>query len=428
MKITIRKRTQAQWLHWFIAVFPFVCQFLVVDCHFPSAIRYTMDIALIILTVLSIHRLGWAIANRKAVRWTAAFLLYALINYIFHYQSALYFLWGMRNNFRFYLYFLLSIVVLREADLKSFYKIFDVFLILNVVLVSYQYWILGISQDYLGGFFGTAVGCNGYMNIFLVIASAKAAIEYLNKKRTLRSCLLVFGASTYIAALAEMKFFFAEIFIILATASLVTKFSMKKLGIILGGGALAILGINLLILIFPQWSDTFSITGFIRVAADTRGYTSTGDLNRLTGVAVLAESYLKNWNEFFFGLGLGNCDYSDALAALTTPFYTRYSWLHYTWMSATFIFLELGIVGLVFFFGFFVLVFFEARKESRKTGANLLECQLAQILAVMCWGIGIYNSSLRVESGYMMYLMLATPFLVRRNGSTIEEQGDQHEY
>lgn len=424
MKLKIRKRTQSQWLHWFIAVFPLVCQFLVADCHFPSAIRYTMDIALLGLTVLSIHRLGWAIANRKAVRWAAAFLLYALINYIFHYQSALYFLWGMRNNFRFYLYFLLSIVVLQEADLKSFYKVFDVFLILNVVLVSCQYWILGISQDNLGGFFGTAVGCNGYMNIFLVIVSAKAAIEYLNKKRTLQSCLLVFGASAYIAALAEMKFFFAEIFIILAAASLVTKFSMKKLGIILGGGILAILGINLLILVFPHWSDTFSITGFIRVAADTKGYTSSGDLNRLTGIAVLAESYLKNWNEFFFGLGLGNGDYSDALAALTTPFYTRYSWLHYTWMSTTFLFLELGIVGLVFFFGFFVLVFFEARKESRKTGANLLECQLAQVLAVMCWGIGIYNSSLRTEAGYMMYLMLAIPFLVRRNSSNMEKQGD----
>ena len=424
MKITIRKRTQAQWLHWFIAVFPLVCQFLVANCHFPSAIRYTLDIALIILTVLSIHRLGLGIVNRKAIRWAVVFLLYALINYIFHYQSALYFLWGMRNNFRFYLYFLLSIVVMREADLKSFYKILDVFLILNVILVSYQYWVLDTSQDLLGGFFGTVFGCNGYMNIFLVIVSAKATLEYLNKKRTLWSCLLVFAASLYIAALAEMKFFFAEIFIILAAASLVTKFSMKKLGIILGGGILAVLGINLLILIFPYWSDTFSLTGFISVASDSSGYTSSGDLNRLTGVFTLAERYLNSWHEIVFGLGLGNCDYSDAVAALTTPFYTRYSWLHYTWMSTTFIFVELGIVGLVFFFGFFVLVFFEARKASRKPVANLLACQLAQVLAVLCWGIGIYNSSLRMESGYMMYLMLALPFITRRNNSNVEKQGN----
>ena len=414
MKITIRKRTQSQWLHWFIAVFPLICQFLVVDCHFPSAIRYTLDLALILLTIASIHRLGWAIASRKAVLWTGAFLLYALVNYLFHYQSLLYFLWGIRNNFRFYLFFLLSMVVMQEADLKSFYKALDIFLILNVLLVSFQYWILGTSRDYLGGFFGTVSGSNGYMNIFLVIVLAKATLEYLHKKRSLWSCLLVFGASVYIAALAEMKFLFAEIFIILAAASLVTKFSFKKLGIILGGGLLAVVGVNMLILVFPEWVDTFSFSGFIRVAADSKGYTSSGDLNRLTGISILAKQYLKTWQEIFFGLGLGNCDYSDALAALITPFYTRYSWLHYTWMSTTFIFVELGIVGLVFFFGFFVLVFFEARKESRKAGANLLECQLAQVLAVLCWGIGIYNVSLRMESGYMMYLMLAIPF-IRKN-------------
>lgn len=424
MKITIRKRTQSQWLHWFIFIFPLVCTFLVYNCHFPSAIRYTLDLAWVLLTVASIHRLGWIIANRKTVLWAAAFFLYALVSYVLHYQSVLYFLWGVRNNFRFYLYFLLTIVVLRKADLKSYYKILDVFLILNVLLVSYQYWVLGISQDLLGGFFGTVTGCNGYMNIFLVIVSAKAVLEYLHKKKSLGVCMLVFGASVYIAALAEMKFFFAEIFIILAAASLVTKFSFKKLGIILGGSILAIAGVNLLILVFPNWSDTFSLAGFLRVATDDRGYTSSGDLNRLTGVFTLAERYLNSWHEIVFGLGLGNCDYSDAVAALTTPFYTRYSWLHYTWMSTTFIFVELGIVGLVFFFGFFVLVFFEARKASRKPGANLLACQLAQVLAVLCWGIGIYNSSLRTEAGYMMYLMLAIPFLVRSNSSNIEKQGD----
>lgn len=41
---------------------------------------------------------------------------------------------------------------------------------------------LGYSGDNIGGIFGTQSGCNGYLNLFLIVVSAIYVTEYLEKR------------------------------------------------------------------------------------------------------------------------------------------------------------------------------------------------------------------------------------------------------
>lgn len=343
--------------------------------------------------------------------WVFLFFIYALLGYAFNYQSIIFCLWGIRNNFRFYLFFLLCLMIFRRKDVRYFSRFFNLFLYLNVLTVTVQYWLMGFKQDYLGGMFGAEKGSNGWMNILLVIVATKAVLDYLNKREKLSKCLLMIACCTYIAVLAEMKFYFAEIIIIVALALLITNFSWRKLILVLGVTGLIFIGGNLLVFIYPEWSEIFSLNGFITIGLDERGYTGVGDLNRLTGVKTIAIQYMETPAQVLFGYGIGNCDYHASFSFLRTPFYEHYGWLHYTWMSTTFIFFEMGAIGLLFFFGFFFVILWSIRKQSNKTKEMIEVGQWTQIVAILCLLIGMYNASLRTDAAYMVYLVLTFPFL-----------------
>ncbi len=132
------------------------------------------------------------------------------------------------------------------------------------------------------------------------------------------------------------------------------------------------------------------------------GYTASGDLNRLNAIGTIDRLFFPHWPQRLFGFGLGACD-TSSFAVFNTPFYTAHSWLHYNWMSHSFWYLEMGWAGLVFFFGFFVQVL-------RKAGRSFYGCQ-SRILAICCLFIGVYNASLRTEIAYLLYTVLAFPFL-----------------
>lgn len=56
-KIKIRRRSQSEWMLWFVAIFPFVGQFLMSELHMPSMVKYLVDVFLIFLLLLNIKKL-----------------------------------------------------------------------------------------------------------------------------------------------------------------------------------------------------------------------------------------------------------------------------------------------------------------------------------------------------------------------------------
>lgn len=414
--LTIKNKSQPEWLVWLLIGFPFLLGTLNGLLKLPWAIRYLMDAAWLAL-LFFMQRRNQSKGKKKIkilTAWIVLFLLYTGFVYVVQFQSPLYYLWGARNNFRFYVAFFACCAFLDWQDINDFFRITDRLFWLNAAVSLYQFLVMKVSGDYLGGIFGTEVGGNGYTNLFFVITVTKDVLFYLDKKESAGKCFSKCIAALLIAAIAEIKFFFVEFILIIVLAVMFSRFTWRKLWILLGGIAAALGGAVLLAEIFPEFAGFMSFEYLWEAATSDKGYTSSGDLNRLNAIPQINDLWLNNWGERLFGLGLGNCD-TSGFDFLNTPFYKAYSYMHYTWRSYAMMYLECGWVGLMFYFGFFVLVYFQIRKiEKRSCGEAVTYCRLGRIMALMCMLVAVYNGSLRTEAGYMAYFVLAVPFIYQK--------------
>jgi hypothetical protein len=217
-----------------------------------------------------------------------------------------------------------------------------------------------------------------------------------------------------VAALAELKFFFVECALIIGLALLMTKFSWRKLLFLLLSFVGLLIGATIVVNVFPHFADFFSVEWFLQTALSNKGYTHSGDLNRLSAIPMINDLWLTTSGERMFGLGLGNCDYAN-YSFLDTPFHQKYQSMHYTWILYALMYLECGWIGLFFYFMFFAIVYFKVSLIEKHTYGQLsIYCKLARIMSIMCAVVSVYNASLRTEAGYMAYFVLSIPFVYDR--------------
>lgn len=417
MILRIKKRSQSQWLVIYAFAMSFLFYILIDMLYFPSFIKYTIDGSLILLLLIACLKRRIVLDPQVAdvMRVVLIFALLTVIGQMLEYQSIAYYLWGIRNNFRFFIFFMMCTMVLKRDDADFCMKFMDGVFYINLVLSLYQVLVLKEHQDRIGGIFGASRGCNVYTNIYLMIIVAWYMLRYMSNKATLMQMVTRCGISLLLAAIAELKMFFVEFALITVLATLMTKFSYRKLFVIIVAALGLMVGIQGVRTMFPYFADFFNINAIIETASAETGYTNTNDLNRLSAVVVSWNRFLDTWPRKLLGLGLGNCDYSTNFTFLMTPFYERYGALNYTWFSSAFLILETGLVGLVVYVLFFVRVYRTARIVEKKDPENQLHCQLARIMAIMAPILIVYNASLRVESAYMYFFVLALPFIKEKN-------------
>lgn len=413
MKIIIQKKTQMWYSICLLILMPFLFGLLNEFYKLPYFIRYILDVAWLFLLLLM-----WF--NRKPnnmrglIAWVAVFAAYTLLVYMVQYQSALYYLWGVRNNFRFLVAFFAFAAFLNPRDISGFLKLFDGVFWINLAVSMYQFYLLDFSGDHLGGVFGVEEGANNYTNLFMLIVVARSMLLYLNKQERTWYTVIKCVAVLYISAMAELKFFFVEFLLILALAILFTSFTWRKFWLIIGSIIAVMAFATLLGILFPNFAGFLTLEFFLEVGLSDKGYTSSGDLNRLNAITQINELWLKDWPQRLFGLGLGNCD-TSSFEFLNTPFFEQYGDMHYSWMSYAHMYLECGWIGLIFYLGFYVIVFLQISAITKKmTGDFKIYCQISRIMSVMCLFITAYNASLRSESAYMAYFVLAIPFALQR--------------
>lgn len=424
MMLQIRKKAQEEWLIQYIFTLPFLFFFLMDICHIPALLKYTIDIAwIMLLMVMVVSKIEFPNPqSKKLVRIAFVFFLTSVIGYVLEYQSVLYYLWGFRNNVRFFVFFAACTLYLKKEGADSFFQILDKLFCVNLLVTLYQFVFLDLKQDHLGGIFGIEKGCNGYTNIFLVIITAWHIIQYMNKKEKREKMFVICLLSLMIAAMAELKAFFLEFMVVVLLAVAITKFSTRKLWIILISILVVVVGLRVFELIFPYFNQWLKWEKIWNSLTQEQGYTNSNDLNRLTAIPIVWNRFLDSSLRKWFGLGLGNCDHASGYSFLTSSFYRRYNELNYTWFSSAFLLLEMGISGLVLQVWFFVQVYLQARQREKIQQADPRYCQLARIMAIVCLILLIYNSSLRTESAYMVYFVLALPFIKQTPPSTSSEQ------
>ncbi len=420
--ISIQKRTLPEWLLWFIFLFPFLMAFLTEFIGLPGFVKYFVDAAYVVAFMFVFFR-RITLLSRKVMPFVAfflAFLLYTFTVYIFNFQSPFYYLWGLRNNFRFYIVFLLYTVFFDETEIKKCFKFIDYIFWINIFLSVFQFIVLGYEQDYLGGIFGVEKGCNAFTFIFFSIVISKSILSFMNKNEKPLVCLAKCGASLVVAAMAELKFYFILFVFILAFSALITRFSFRKFFFMLVFTVMLIFASLLLATIFKD-DGMLSFDGIIEMVTASN-YATAEDLGRFTAIPTISNNILTKPLEKIFGLGLGNCD-TSAFEICNTPFYKSHSYLHYDWFSSAMLFLETGYVGLITYIGFYVLCFVYARKHMKNGSSNELYCQISMIMSLICIIMVFYNSALKTEAAYLSVFSIVLPFLQSSLPESTEETG-----
>ncbi len=409
-KINIRKRTIPEWAALYILVFPFCLSFLMDFLHISSFIKYTLDIAWVAIFLCLFIRKKVSV-NRKIVPFAGfivVWLIYVLVTYMFHFQSVFYFLWGLRNNLRFYIAFLGFAAFCSEKAISSCFQLIDSLFWINAAVSFVQFFILGYQQDFLGGIFGVGRGCNANTIILFTVVVTRSILLYLDEKESTAMCFLKSGVSLILSAMAELKFFFVFFVLILAVSMILTKFSWRKLLVLLLMAVLLMFAGSLLTAIFGE-HEKLTLARIMELVTST-SYSTAKDLGRFTAIPTLSKTILTNIPDRIFGLGLGNCD-TSAFAVCNTPFYEMYQGLHYSWFSSAFLFLETGYIGLILNLSFFIMCFILAYKHLKRKEGNPFFNQMAVIMSLCCILLTFYNSSLRMEIGYIAYFVLALPFV-----------------
>lgn len=381
----------------------------------PGYAMYACDILWAGLLVLFLSK---RVIVGKELRFCAAilsaFILYTLASYLFHLYSPLYYLWGVRNNFRFYAAFLAFSGFVTTEQVGGILKLFDILFWCNAAISLVQFFFFDISGDALGGIFGSFEGCNSYTVIFFCIVLSVSALSYLTERSSAGAFFAKYAAMVIVSALAELKFMFAVFAVITLLALLFIKTTPRKLFLIIVTAIAVTFGSALVAQMFSVDTDWFTLRWMIDTLTDESGYTSSGDLNRLTAIPEINGEIFKSSWQRLFGMGLGSCD-TASYDILVTPFYKEYGGLHYTWISYAFMYLETGYIGLLMYFGFFVFVYFSAAGIGKVCSEDdLIYCNAAKIMSVVCAILAFYNSSLRTEAAYMAYFVLALPFAVKR--------------
>lgn len=381
----------------------------------PSFITYVTDIFLLLNFLVCVGRIQSTIKNSNATIQfyiilciLIAMIFGALVNLV----NPLYFLWGFRNNFRFFIFWISCVVLLNKEDIDNILKLFSTFFWLNIFVITIQYFIFNISQDNLGGLFGTASGCNAYAIILCCIELSYAVMQYFNSEINIVKLLLYCCAVFYWAALAELKILYIEVIIVIIIAVVITKPSSKSILIILATLVALVFGYSILYNLFPSHAALLLDKDLFEKYLSSNGYTNSGDLNRFTALSEIQNMFFSgNWINSLFGFGLGSCDTSN-VSIFATSFFDKYEYLHYRWFTHAWVYLEQGAIGLGLLLLFIVSIFVFCFKRRNKA---LGKYYLTSALFVITTLIGvIYNCALEIEASYLIAFMLAIPFIISK--------------
>lgn len=389
-------------------------QFFVDVCHLPSQISFLTDGINLILLLLLIRK-RYIKINNGVIILLMTYVGYALINGLVQTENPLLLIWASRNNLRYLVFFIFCTQFLTVQSFEDNMRLLESAVYINLLACIIQFFCFGIRYDQLGGIFGVTNGCNGDMNILLTVVTSYKCTQYMNNVVDYKGIAFSVGACCIIAALAEMKAYYVELIVIVTLSVGLSRGLIKKLKIAALAACSVVFIAIIISRIYPVFAGTFNIEGLLRNVTNESGFTYSGDLNRLIAILQIHER-LPSFPSLF-GLGFGNCELSTGMSFLNSSFYLQYSHWHYDWLSYAWMYLELGIVGLVLYELLFVQTAFGLLTKKGKESKEKSLRDFGIVISAIAVIISIYNASLRTESGYLMYFALSIGCILSRRNS-----------
>lgn len=387
----------------------------------PNAAWYLCDVINMILIIKCIKERKGIFHKIEATHFYILFvimLVFSLCGLLINMKGIALYVWGFRNLGRMFVFWIICINFLNKEDLIKIFRSFYFAYLINFFLSLIQYFS-GIKGDNLGGIFGISGASSAYSLNLCMIVVTLAVCGYLRYEISLRKTVFIVLISMIIAPLAELKalyFLFSGMLLIVLLMS--KKISLRILIMVAGGIIGLSLAVKVMSIVYPESLVNLTFEGMYDYLGGNNniGYSSTNDLSRMGAIGTLHEMFFKNdFLRNIFGFGLGSCETSN-FSFLNSVFYQKYGYLHYRWFFDAMLYLEMGLGGLLLFAIFGIMIFFYIRKNKRKyfdEDKSLMI--LATVFVIYAFVLSVYNSSLRIESGFFVYLVLAVPFILRKN-------------
>lgn len=372
-------------------------------------VNYLCDFLLVVLMICKLRKGNGRLLYKNRIIYIPiiAFVLVVLVGWLFNPAPIFMALWGARNYGRFFLFFVFALVMWDENDVIKIENVLLKLFPIHMSLVAYQYLIEGLRQDNLSGIFGRYSGGNGGLMIYLTVLLCIIISRYEYKKIITPIFFLYLILSFINAALSELKFFFVLAAILVVWYLLMSR--RKGRGMILALFFLIALyiGIQIFYIVFPEWANYLDIDNILNLLSNQKTYATSTDIGR-TAVFSRLTPIISKWagtDALWFGIGLGNGDYSSAFSFLNSAFYEVYEFTHYTWLSLGYLFVETGYLGVIAYIGFFVILEIRATLayQKKNTYYNLLGTFFPMVFMILL----VYNSTLRSNFAYIVFTVLS---------------------
>ena len=387
---------------------------LVYTLGLPRFMLYLGDILTIWTFIYALHT-QHKITIPKSFIFLFLYLFIGILGGLFNSEPFSLMVWGLRNSLRYILFFYSCYVLLKKTDLEKVFKLLWFVFWISVPLCTFERFFVNypagtIIGDMVGGVFWNYSGSNLPLNVILCVCLSQIVIKYFRNECSLLSFVVVSVCALYMAATAELKVFIIEFIVIIIFAAFIEKIKWNKV-IILIIYAFAFSNIISLFVMLNgnstyDYSTIFSINGFIEYATRDSGYNGTGDVNRLSGIAIIWERIFNHdLSKGLFGIGIGNAEYTNFFVL---DFYSRYSTLNYQWFHMIWMFIETGLLGILFYLSFFISTLRKACKI-KNYDVNISTVKIMILIMLILF---VYNISLRSEaSGYLLFLLLSIPYI-----------------
>ena len=407
-------KVSAKQLVCFVLIWTIISGFLIDEIGISRQITYLNDFLWLILLILVVKKNFTLVFKRYGLRsiilclgWYTLIVFFSII---LNFVNPVLFLWAFRNGFRFFVYYIACICYLDDDDVDRLFDVMFFLHIINFILAIYQFLVLGLNMDYLGGIFGHGNG--GVNNLFMVMLYCYFLWGYIVKKKSFFKVVFILVTSLIIAALAEEKAFFVYIIISTTIIIILNRPRIRSLLIITGIIMTIPIAVDILVATNESWNLEV-ITNFERMIE--YGNTSYG-LSRINPFGQIKEmffgdSIIKN----LFGLGFGNCEYSDGIAIFNSEFYKRYSYLQYYDFVHQMKFLETGILGFCLYLIFFIVNVVNTIKQLFKSKIKDYRYQFGiayTIVVITSFWFSV--AALRAEA-YIIYFGIAVASIIKKS-------------
>ena len=398
---------------WLVLAITSVGALIISTFHTSNFVYYLADMFNVFLAFFAIRRVV-RVRKMKEVGFLVLLLVLFIINCIIgiigNNVPLKLAIWGSRNVYRFVLFFSSCVVLLEKKDVARFQAAFPKIYVINAIIAIFQYFVLGLKGDYIGGLFGTIQGCNGALTIFLNIALSYFIAGYLSGNEKLSKIIVYSILYFLVAALSETKGNYIFFVLIVAVALLVSKKSLKTFGIICVAFVSVGAGIYFLNKYFPGSLD-FLLDLNEANRYMNASYFETVTFTRNAALSVANKVFFKDnsWL-YLFGYGIGACDTSSFFSS---PFFDMYGYMNYRQLSSSMTVLQNGYTGLAVYFAFFVYLFLVGLFKSGKCE----DANAQQIMIMTCclafFAIGdSFYASLYIDAAYWLFFALAIPLVM----------------